>query len=392
MLLSFEYLKFIVWQIIIKWIDTGIMKQFFKISGRSDRRVFLKNLFEVSLSVIPFAAFFSLTFKPLRSLANNEQHFMNSENEFKTNKAASYEPSYLTLHRSGELSRRADILWEMMEVCDICPRECETRRNEGKKGDCGASSQLEIASFNPHFGEEAPLVGKGGSGTIFFSNCSLRCVYCINYDISILGHGQKRSVEELAAMMLRLQEIGCENINVVTPTHYLPHIVKALDIAAGKGLTLPLVYNTSGYEKTETLRLLDGVVDIYLPDFKYFDSAMAEKYSNGAKNYPEMAKSALLEMNRQVGVAQTADDGKMYKGLMIRHLVLPNDVSSTKKVLKWIAEQFPLDTYINLMSQFTPSYKADEYPKLSRRISRKEYNEAVSYVKQLGLTNVEIQG
>jgi len=303
-----------------------------------------------------------------------------------------YEPGYVKLHKKGELKRRGDILWQKMKICDLCPRECETRRTDGKKGDCGASSQLKIASFHPHFGEEPPLVGKGGSGTIFFSNCSLRCVYCINYDISILGHGQKRSVEELAAMMLRLQEIGCENINVVTPTHYLPHIVKALDIAAGKGLKLPLVYNTSGYEKTETLRLLDGVVDIYLPDFKYFDSAMAEKYSNGAKNYPEMAKSAILEMNRQVSVALTADDGKMYKGLMIRHLVLPNDVSSTKEVLKWIAENLSLDTYINLMSQYTPSYKAEKYPKLSRRIYRKEYNEAVSYVRQLGLSNVEIQG
>lgn len=358
---------------------------------KRNRRNFLKNLVKVCLSFIPVSLWFSFAFGSKNSTEKTFRYMMNAKNNSPRDHDSSYEPGYVQLHQNGELKRIGEILWQKMEVCDLCPRECDTRRTDGKKGDCGATSQLEVASFHPHFGEETPLVGKGGSGTIFFSNCSLRCVYCINYDISILGHGQERSVEELSAMMLRLQEIGCENINVVTPTHYTPHIVKALDIAAGKGLKLPLVYNTSGYEKTETLRLLDGVVDIYLPDFKYSDSTMADKYSSGAKNYPEKTKSALLEMNRQVGVAQTADDGKMYKGLMIRHLVLPNEVSGTKNVLRWIAGHLPKNTFINLMSQYTPAHKADEYPDISRRLTRQEYEEAVRYVQKTGLANVEIQ-
>jgi putative pyruvate formate lyase activating enzyme len=303
-----------------------------------------------------------------------------------------YEPGYLKLHRNGELKRRGDILWQKMEICDLCPRECEKKRLDGQKGDCGSTAELEVSSFNPHFGEEDPLVMDGGSGTIFFTHCSLRCVFCINYQISILGQGQKQSIDDLAEMMLRLQKIGCENINVVTPTHYTPHIVKALDIAAARGLRLPLVYNTSGYEKTETLKLLDGIVDIYLPDFKYFDGDMASRYSNEADNYPEMAKDALLEMQGQVGTAQPEKSGKIFQGLMIRHLVLPNNVSGTKEIMNWISSNLPNDTYINLMSQYRPSYKARNYPQLSRSITNKEYYDAVQHARRAGLTNVEIQG
>jgi putative pyruvate formate lyase activating enzyme len=196
----------------------------------------------------------------------------------------------------------------------------------------------------------------------------------------------------MADMMLNLQETGCPNINVVTPTHYSAHIVLALDVAAGKGLRLPLVYNTCGWERLEILRKLDGVVDIYLPDFKYSDGEMAAKYSSGADIYPELTKTALLEMHRQVGVAEPADDGLMYRGLMIRHLVMPNGVSGTKEVIDWIVENLPKNTYFNIMSQYKPMYKAFEYPEISRRLTRREYTEVVEYAKEAGLTNLDIQG
>ena len=193
-------------------------------------------------------------------------------------------------------------------------------------------------------------------------------------------------------MMLNLQKLGCHNINLVTPTHYSPQIILALDIAAGKGLRLPLVYNTCGWERLEILKMLDGIVDIYLPDFKYSDGNMAAKYSSGAAGYPEITEEALLEMHHQVGVAKPAKDGLIYKGLMIRHLVMPNNVSGSKEVIKWIAGNLPKDTYLNIMSQYRPMYRAFEYPKISRRITRQEYEEVVEYTRQLGFTNLEIQG
>jgi putative pyruvate formate lyase activating enzyme len=303
-----------------------------------------------------------------------------------------YEPSYLKLHRSGELKKRGEELWNVMERCILCPRECKKNRLKGIEGTCMATSRLKIASYHPHFGEESPLVGKGGSGTIFFSHCSLRCVFCINWDISIGGEGTYRTINDLANMMLNLQTLGCHNINLVTPTHFSPHILVALDIAAGKGLRLPLVYNTCGWEKKGILEMLDGIVDIFLPDFKYYDEEMAFKYSSGAVKYPEVTKAALIEMNRQVGVARPAGDGLMYRGLMVRHLVMPNGVSGTGNVIRWIAENLPKDTYLNLMSQYRPYYKASEYPEISRRLTREEYSQAVSWAKEEGLTNIEIQG
>ncbi|MDZ7261781.1 MAG: radical SAM protein [candidate division KSB1 bacterium] len=303
-----------------------------------------------------------------------------------------FEPAYLKLHRTGELKRRGEQLWNIMKSCQLCPRECGVNRLEGDEGFCEASAQLEIASYHPHFGEEKPLVGKGGSGTIFFTNCGLRCVFCINWEISQGGEGKPRSLEELAEMMLHLQKIGCHNINVVTPTHYSPHIVLALDLAAAKGLRLPVVYNTCGWERLEILKLLDGIVDIYLPDFKYSDGKMAAKYSSQAETYPEITKLALLEMHRQVGVAKPALDGLMYRGLMIRHLVMPNGVSGTRQVMEWIAENLPKDTYVNIMSQYRPMYKAFDYPEIARRITREEYSDAVRWAQQAGLTNLDIQG
>ncbi|NVM21589.1 MAG: radical SAM protein [Desulfobacterales bacterium] len=303
-----------------------------------------------------------------------------------------FEPAYVKLHRSGELKRRGEELWKIMESCELCPRECGTNRLAGDEGFCHASSQLEVSAYHPHFGEEKGLVGKRGSGTIFFTNCSLRCVFCINWEISQGGMGKSRSIEDLAEMMLNLQKTGCHNINLVTPTHYSPHIVLAADIAAGKGLRLPLVYNTCGWEQLEMLTKLDGIIDIYLPDFKYSDGKMAAKYSSLAETYPQITQSALLEMNHQVGVARPAGDGIIRRGLIIRHLVMPGRVAGTKKAVEWIAENLPKDTYLNLMSQYTPTYKAFDYSEISRRITFDEYDEAVRWAKEAGLTNLDIQG
>ena len=303
-----------------------------------------------------------------------------------------FEPAYLKLHRSGELKKIGKELWNMMQSCQLCPRKCGVNRLKGAKGFCQAYSQLTVASYQPHFGEERPLVGRKGSGTIFFSNCGLRCVFCINWDISWGGKGRHTSIEDLAEMMLALQKRGCHNINLVTPTHYSPHIVLALDLAASKGLRLPIVYNTCGWEREEILKMLDGIVDIYLPDFKYSEGEKAAKYSSNAQAYPETTKQALLEMNRQVGVAKPAEDGLMYRGLMIRHLVMPNRVSGTKEVIEWIAENLPKDTYLNIMAQYTPVYRASEFPEIFRRITRQEYDEAIKWANEAGLTNLNIQG
>ncbi len=304
----------------------------------------------------------------------------------------SFEPGYLKLHKTGELKKKGEELWEIMRSCRLCPRECGVNRIEGNKGFCQASAQLEIASYHPHFGEERPLVGKGGSGTIFYSNCNLRCVFCINWEISQGGDGSVRSIEDVTDMMLRLQNLGCININIVTPTHYSPHTILALDFAAGQGLRVPLVYNTCGWERLDILKKLDGIVDIYLPDFKYSDGSMASKYSSGAETYPEIVQKALLEMHSQVGVAKPADDGRMYRGLMIRHLVMPNNVSGSKNVLEWIANNLPKDTYVNIMSQYRPTYKAHDFPDIARRITRQEYRDAVRWAEDAGLTNLDIQG
>ena len=321
----------------------------------------------------------------------------------------SFEPAYMKLHRSGELKKRGQELWKRMQPCKLCPRTCGVDRLDGKMGFCQATSQLVISSCQRHFGEEKPLVGKGGSGTIFFTHCGLRCVFCINHEISLEGKGTPRSIEDLAQMMLTLQEWGCHNINVVTPTHYSAHIVLALDMAAAKGLKLPLVYNTCGWERLEILKKLDGIVDIYLPDFKYASGDMAVKYStcvpsdsefahsevgerySSTETYPELTKMALLEMHRQVGVGKPASDGLMYRGLMIRHLVMPSGVSGTKQVIAWIAKNLPKDTYLNIMSQYRPMYKAHEYPAIARRITREEYGEAVRAAREAGLTNAETQ-
>ncbi len=346
------------------------------------RRNFLKNVASLPLLLSSPFVFANTLFSKNKS--NNMKNI---------SKESSYEPPYLALHRSGELKKRADVLWKMMRSCDICPRECNTNRLRGNRGDCNASSDLEISSFHAHFGEEDGLVGSNGSGTIFFTNCSLLCVFCINYDVSHLGRGSVYSTQDLANMMMVLQRNGCHNINLVTPSHYVPHIMRGIDRAAAQGLKLPIVYNTCGWEKIDILQLLDGVVDIYLADFKYGESQAAGKYSSGAFSYPEITKKAFLEMHHQVGVAKPdPNTGLVNRGLMVRHLVMPENVCRTDLIMQWIADNLPKDTYINIMSQYTPMYKAFDYDKISRRITLSEYRRAINYARSAGLTNLQIQG
>ncbi len=318
-------------------------------------------------------------------------------------------PGYVRLHRRGQLKERGEALWNRMSPCKLCPRTCGVDRQAGEKGFCQAGADLVNSSHHPHFGEEPPLVGRGGSGTVFFSHCGLRCVFCINYQVSLLGEGRKRTIDDLAHMMLDLQEMGCHNINVVTPSHYSPYIVLALDKAAAAGLTLPVVYNTCGWENMEILLLLDGIIDIYLADFKYACGEMAAKYSTclppdttyleseagerytPTNIYPQLTQAALLEMNRQVGVAESGQDGLLRRGLIIRHLVMPNNVGGTADVIRWIAQNLPKDTYVNIMSQYTPYHRAHEFPDISRRITRKEYDDAVAAARAEGLTNLDLQ-
>lgn len=364
----------------------------------SSRRQFIRSLIHLattgfSPALLPFLAGWSRKeTSSLRIELKDTRTSTKSSIEQTAKIDPNFKAAYLGPHRTGELKKRGDELWKIMESCRLCPRECGASRLKGEEGFCGASSQLEISAYHPHFGEEISLVGSGGSGTIFLTNCGLRCVFCINWEISQGGEGNARSIESMADMMIYLQKIGCHNINLVTPTHYSPHIILAVDLAASKGLRLPIVYNTCGWERMEILRKLDGVVDIYLPDFKYADGKKAEEYSSGAESYPKITKEAILEMNRQVGVAKPAADGLLYRGLIIRHLVMPNQVAGTEKIMKWIGENLPKDTYLNIMAQYRPVYKAYNHPEIARRITREEYKQAVRWAKEAGLTNLDIQG
>jgi len=277
-----------------------------------------------------------------------------------------------------------------MGECQLCPRECKVTRLEGETGFCQATSALKVASFSPHFGEERPLVGVGGSGTIFLSHCNLGCVFCQNWDISHQGAGLACTIEDLAHMMLELQARSCSNINVVTPTHYSPHVLLGLDLAASRGLRLPLVYNTSGWERPDILEVLDGVVDIYLADFKYTDPLLASKYSAEAENYPILTKAALMEMNRQVGVAAPELNGVIFRGLIIRHLVMPGNVSGSLEAMRWIAAHLPADTYVNIMLQYRPAFRAHLYPEINRPVSRQEYIQVVEEARRCGLTHLDV--
>ena len=296
------------------------------------------------------------------------------------------EPGYLSLERSGELERREKALWAMLERCILCPRYCGVNRVAGEQGICSSAATFKVASFGPHFGEERPLVGRSGSGTIFFSNCTLLCVFCQNWEINHRGDGRPTNHADLARMMLALQRSGCHNINLVTPTHVVPHIVRALRIAIADGLHTPLVYNSSGYDTLEMIRLLDGIVDIYLPDFKYQDAAIAARFSRGARDYPGHTAAAIREMHRQVGVLQH-ENGIAYRGLLIRHLVLPENLAGTDSFVRWVVTELSPETHVNIMGQYRPQHRAREHPPLSRRPTREELDQAMKWAREAGLRN-----
>jgi len=274
-------------------------------------------------------------------------------------------------------------LWVMMNPCVICPRNCRVNRNQGETGFCGIGDMPVVSSQGPHFGEESVLVGSGGSGTIFFTGCNLGCMFCQNYDISHFRHGQPLTINELAEFMLDLQSYGCSNINFVTPTHIAPAIVAGLEVARENGLNLPTVYNSGGYDSVETLKLLDGYMDIYMPDMKFSDSAAAKEFANAA-DYPEISFAAVKEMHRQVGDLQIEKELAV-RGLLVRHLVLPNKLAGSFRVIDFLAEQISPNTAINVMDQYRPCFKADEHPEINRRPTSEEVEEVRRYAIQKGL-------
>lgn len=294
------------------------------------------------------------------------------------------EPVYRSRISLRELRHRAEQLIDLLKECVVCPRECRARRTEGRHGVCRSTDEIIIASSGPHYGEEPPLVGFRGSGTVFFSSCTLKCLYCQNYDISHERYGKKISTRQLAEIMLSLEQSGCHNINLVTPTHVTSQIVGALVIAVEKGLSVPIVYNCGGYESVRTLRLLDDIIDIYMPDIKYSNDEYSRKYS-GVKNYWEIVRLAITEMQRQVGDLSFDDYGIATRGLLIRHLVLPNQIAGSKAVLEFIARDVSHDAYVNIMDQYRPMYRAHRYPELSRPTTSKEYREVVEYACRVGL-------
>lgn len=301
------------------------------------------------------------------------------------------EASYVTLRASGELARRAARASEMLAECRLCPRNCGVNRLAGETGVCGAGALARVSSYNDHHGEEPPISGTNGSGTIFLTHCNLKCVFCQNYPISHLGNGTDATAERLAGMMLELQRRGCHNINFVTPTHYMPQIVAALDIAAGGGLVIPIVWNCGGYESLDAVRLLEGIVDIYMPDIKYSEEAPAVKLSR-APDYYEHATAAIREMHRQAGELEIDDDGIAVRGLLVRHLVLPGGLAGSRRSLKFIAREISPDTFISVMEQYFPAHRAAQVPEMGRRITAEEYDEVVDMVDEVGLSNGWIQG
>lgn len=300
-----------------------------------------------------------------------------------------FEPAYLRLLRSGELAERARRSRQHLENCDLCARYCRVNRRQSIRGAiCRTGERAVIYSAGPHHGEEDCLRGWRGSGTIFFSWCNLRCIFCQNWEISWQGEGQEVSDEKLAEMMLRLQAQGCHNINFVTPSHVVAQILAAVNIAAQQGLRLPLVYNTSGYDSLEALTLLDGVVDIYMPDMKFGDDRLAHKYSH-VRDYVRFNQAAVREMHRQVGDLVINAEGLAVRGLLVRHLVLPNDISGVEAVLKFLAEEISTNTYLNLMGQYRPCYRAGDYPGLDRPITRAEFSEALTMARRYRLHRLD---
>jgi putative pyruvate formate lyase activating enzyme len=303
--------------------------------------------------------------------------------------SVTHAPAYLGLLASGELTQRAAQARRHLEDCDLCARYCHVNRLRTLDGAvCRTGERAVVASYGPHHGEEDPLRGWGGSGTIFFSWCNLRCVFCQNWDISQRGQGRKVEPHELAAMMLELQARGCHNINLVSPSHVVAQVIAAVCEAAERGLRIPLVYNTGGYDSREALKLLDGIVDIYMPDMKYGDPALARRYSK-VRNYVEVNRAALKEMHRQVGDLVIGENGIALRGLLVRHLVMPHGIAGTDQVLAFLAKEISRDTYVNLMDQYFPCYRADEYPELDRPINADEYRLALEAAAACGLKRID---
>lgn len=299
-----------------------------------------------------------------------------------------FEPAYLGLLESGKARQRIDEAYAHLQACDVCPLRCGVNRLEGEMGMCKTGAKAQVSSFGAHLGEEEPLRGWAGSGTIFFARCNLRCVFCQNFEISQVGRGREVEPEELAEIMLRLQEAGCHNINLVSPTHVVPQIIAAVLIAAQAGLRLPLVYNSGGYDSLEMLALLDGIVDIYMPDMKYGDDETARRYSK-VPRYVEVNQAAVREMQRQVGDLQLDEQEIARRGLLVRHLVLPNQLAGTEKVLQFLAEEISKNVYLNLMDQYHPAYQAGNFEELSRPITTQEYQQALAAARRWGLVRLD---
>lgn len=297
-------------------------------------------------------------------------------------------PAYLKLAAAGVLEERVAQAQEILKFCRLCPRECQVNRLAGEIGYCRTGAHAVVSSHSPHFGEEDPLVGRGGSGTIFFTHCNLLCLFCQNYEISHLGEGQKVGADRLAKFMLTLQEMGCHNINFVTPTHVVPQIMSALVLAIAGGLRIPLVYNTGGYDSLETLKLLDGLVDIYMPDLKFMDEEVAYKFCQ-ARDYPQRAKAAIKEMYRQVGDLIINEKGLAERGLLIRHLVMPGGLAGTREAMRFLVQEISKNTYVNIMAQYRPCGEAAKYPPLNRSVTQAEYDEALGIAQEEGIHRLD---
>ncbi|MCC5909060.1 MAG: radical SAM protein [Clostridiaceae bacterium] len=295
-------------------------------------------------------------------------------------------PSYLSLLDNNELKKRVDKLKEMLTNCVLCPHHCQVNRLQGERGFCRTLDNVVISGADPHFGEERELVGRYGSGTIFFSHCNLKCVFCQNYEISHCGEGDEITADSLAKVMLHLQAKRCHNINLVSPGHIVPQIVEAIYIAAQEGLNIPIVYNTNGYDLTDTIKLLEGIIDIYMPDIKFSDDTTAEEYLK-VKKYATISKEAVKEMYRQVGDLKTNDDDIAYSGLLIRHLIMPQNLAGTEAIMEFIAHELSENTYVNIMAQYYPAYKAYDYEKLNREITKEELDFALKAAREAGLKN-----
>ena len=299
-----------------------------------------------------------------------------------------FEAAYVHTHRAGLFPERIEKAFALFASCTLCPRRCRVNRLNGELGTCRAGCLPEVSSYSPHFGEERPLVGLHGSGTIFLTHCNLRCSFCQNYSLSHLGEGREVSFERMARMMMELQDLGCHNINFVTPTHYVPQILKALPEAIDLGLRVPLVYNSSGYDSVAALKLLDGIFDIYMPDFKFARSGPAEEYCQAA-DYPEVARSAITEMHRQVGDLVLDERGIARRGLLVRHLVLPEGLAGTDEVVRFLAAEISPNTYLNIMDQYFPCGDIAPRSPLGRRITGEEFEEALDKARTAGLTRLD---